>query len=102
MSIAVVACMCGSSESRARNFLKHAGYPDWMSIRIYRGKEKSLSALNQLPATREKEDLKAFLNTASKWVVIIGYDPYNVSWSDITHNAPKSTIEAEYIVKNFS
>lgn len=100
--IAVVACQCGSSESLARNFLKSVGYPGWMDIPIIRGKEKSLSALNQLPPAPEKEMLKNFLSDASKWVVIIGYNQENMKWSDIAHNGPKSAIEAEFVVKNYS
>lgn len=102
MSIAVVACMCGSSESKARNFLKGAGYKNWMSIPIHRGKDKSKSVLNQMPPVPEKEMLQNFLKDASKWVVIIGYDESSMKWSDIAHNAPKSRIEAEFVVKSFS
>ncbi len=100
--IAVVACLCGSSNSRARNFLKSAGYTDWLNIPVRQGKEKSLAVLNQMPPTPEKEMLQNFLKNASKWVVIIGYDQYSMKWSDIAHNGPKSKIEAEYIVKNYS
>lgn len=102
MSIAVVACMCGSSESKARNFLKGVGYKDWMGIPIHRGKDKSKSVLNQMPPVPEKEMLQNFLKDASKWVVIIGYDERSMKWSDIAHNAPKSRIEAEFVVKSFS
>lgn len=100
--LGVITCHCSSSESLARNFLKSVGYPGWMDITIYRGKEKSLSILNQLPPTPEKEMLKNFLSNASKWVVIIGYDENGMKWSDISHNGPKSRIEAEFVVKNFS
>lgn len=100
--IAVVACHCGSSESLARNFLKSVNYPGWMDIPIIRGKEKSMSVLNQLPPAPEKEMLKNFLSDASKWVVIIGYNENGMRWSDIAHNGPKSSIEAEFVVKNFS
>jgi len=99
--IAVCACMCGSSESMARNFLKSVEYPDWLNIRIYKGKEKSRSLLNQMPPVPEKEMLEHFLKNASKWVVIIGYNENSMKWSDIAHNAPKSRIEAEFVVKNF-
>lgn len=102
MSIAVISCQCGSSDSLARNFLKSVGYQDWLSIPIHRGKEKSLSMLNQVPPTPEKEMLKSFLKDASKWVVIIGYNQDSMKWSDIAHNGPKSRIEAEFVVKNFS
>lgn len=99
--IAVVACHCGSSESLARNFLKSVNYHGWMDITIHRGKEKSMSVLNQLPPAPEKEMLKNFLSNASKWVVIIGYNENGMKWSDISHNGPKSSIEAEFVVKNF-
>ena len=95
-------CQCGAVDSMARNFLKSAGYQDWLSIPIARGKEKSLSLLNQIPPTDEKEMLRSFLKNASKWVVIIGYDQENCRWSDIAHNGPKSRIEAEFVVKAFS
>ena len=99
--ITVVACQCGSSESMARNFLKSVGYPDWLTIPIHRGKEKSKSVLNQMPPVPEKEMLAHFLQNASKWVVIIGYDQNSMKWSDIAHNGAKSRIEAEFVVKNF-
>lgn len=101
MAIMVVACQCGSSNSKARSFLKSAGYQDWLNISIYQGREKSLSALNRLPYTPEKEMLQSFLKGASKWVVIIGYDQNKMKWSDIAHNGQKSRIEAEFIVHNF-
>lgn len=100
--ITVIACHCGSSESLARNFLKSVGYPGWMDITIHRGKEKSMSVLNQMPPAPEKEMLQSFLKNASKWVVVIGYDQESMKWSDISHNAPKSTIEAEFVVKTFA
>ena len=99
--IAVCTCLCGSVESLARDFLKSAGYQDWLSITIHKGKEKSISLLNQLPPAPEKEMLKNFLDNASKWVVIIGYNDQNMKWSDIVHNSAKSRIEAEFIVRNF-
>ena len=102
MAIAVCTCNCGSVESLARNFLKSVGYQDWLNIPINKGKEKSISILNQLPPTDEKEMLKNFLKTASKWVVIIGYDETTCKWSDRAHNGAKSRIEAEFVVKNFS
>lgn len=99
--IAVVACNCGSSDSLVRKFLKNIGYPDWVSIPVVKGKEKSLSVTNQLPPSPEKEMLKNFLKGASKWAVIIGYDEANVRWSDIAHNGPKSRVEAEALVNHF-
>lgn len=100
--IRVVACACGSSTSLVRNFLHSAGYPDWLNIPIVQGKEKSLSVVNQLPPTPEKEMLQSFLKGASKWAVIIGHNENSCKWSDIAHNGAKSRIEAEFVVKTYS
>ena len=99
--IAVIACMCGSSESVARNFLKSVGYKDWLNIPIEKGKERSLAVLNYLPPVPEKEMLQNLLKNASKWVVIIGYNKDSMKWSDISHDGPKSRIEAEFVVRKF-
>lgn len=102
MSIAVVACLCGSSDNMARNFLKRANYPDWLNIPVHKGREKSLAVVNQLPPSPEKEMLQNYLKNASKWTVIIGYTDTECRWSDIAHNGAKSRIEAEYVVQNFA
>lgn len=99
--ILVVACLCGSSDSLVRNFLKSIGYSDWLNIPIEKGKEKSLSVVNQLPPSIAKDTLKNFLKDASKWAVIIGYNELEVKWSDIAHNGARSRIEAEALVNHF-
>lgn len=99
--IRVVTCLCGGSESLIRNFLKSIGYNDWLNIPITKGKEKSLSVINQLPPTSEKEMLKNLLKNASKWAIIIGYNETSMKWSDISHNGPKSRIEAEALVNYY-
>lgn len=101
MTIAVITCRCGSTESVARNFLRSVDYADWMNIPIHQGKENSLAVLNQLPPTPEKEMLQSLLKNASKWIVIIGYNQDSMKWSDISHGGPKSHIEAEFVVKTF-
>ena len=101
MSLAVITCQCGSVENMARNFLKSAGYQNWLTIPIEKGKEKSRRTLELIPRFLEVEMLDNFLQNASKWVVIIGWNEQSCRWSDIAHNAPKSKIEAEYIVENF-
>lgn len=100
--IAVITCLCGGSESLVRNFLHSAGYEDWMKIPVTQGKEKSLSVLNQLPPTPEKDMLRNFLKNSSKWAIIIGYTDDQMRWSDIAHSGAKSRIEAEYVIKSFS
>ena len=101
MSLAVVTCLCGGSESLVRNYLHSIGYPEWMNIPIHQGKEKSLAVLNQLPPAPEKEMLQSLLKNAGKWAVIIGYDDGSMRWSDIAHGGTKTKIEAELVVKTF-
>lgn len=100
--ILACGCHCGGTDSLIRNFLKSVGYEDWINIPISKGKEKSLSLLNHLPPTDEKEMLRNFLKDATKWAVIIGYNDQACKWSDIAHNGVKSRIEAEFVVMNFS
>ena len=104
MGLAVLTCNCGSTDQLARQFLAKAGYPEPMSMPIEKGKERSLSALTYIPQTDETEMLANYLKNASKWVVILGYDfdSKEVLWEDIAHNAPASTIRAEFIVKRFA
>lgn len=100
--IAVVACHCGSSDSLVRNFLSSVGYSDWATIPITKGREASLSFVNQLPPSDGKDMLKSLLANASKWAIIIGWEDDVVKWSDIAHNGARSRIEAELVVQNFS
>lgn len=85
-----------------RNFLQRAGYQDWLSIPIVQGKEKSLALLDTIPQYPEVGMLRNYLGDVSKWAVIIGHDGQMCRWSDITHGGPKTQIEAEFVVKNFS
>ena len=100
--LCVLTCYCSSSDSLVRSFLHSVGYPEWNSIPVVRGKDKSLAVLNQLPPFPERDMLRDFLRNASKWAVIIGYNDSSMRWSDITHGGAKTKIEAEMVVKNFS
>lgn len=103
--ILAVTCMCGSVESLIQNFLKSANYQNWLTVPIYKGKQKSLNILNQLPQTPENEMLKSYLGTATKWAVIIGYDPNTnqLKWSDIAQSRnTKTRVEAELLVEAFA
>lgn len=100
--IYVVTCQCGSVDSLVRNFLHSVGYKDWLSIPIKRGRDQSLSVMNLLPPSTEKEILQTFLKEAGKWAVIIGTDGETCRWSDIAHNGAKSRIEAEFVVKAYA
>lgn len=100
--IVVVTCQCGSVEQKARGFLKKVGYADWLTIPIHKGKEKTKSAIQYIPKFPEIDMLYNFLENASKYVVILGYDDKGCRWSDIAHGGLKAEIDAEYIVKMFA
>lgn len=104
MSIICISCQCSSSDSLLRNFLKGAGYRDWLSIPIEKGRERSRAALQYLPRCPERDALDNFLKGASKWAVIIGYNQEKgtVRWSDIAHRNPKVDVEASLVVENFA
>lgn len=102
MALIAVSCQCGSVESLIRNFLQKAGYPDFLTIPIHQGREKSRQVLRTLPKTEELRALDHYLESATKWAVIIGTDGENLRWSDIAHNATYARIEAELIVETFA
>lgn len=99
--LAVCSCQCGSTDSLLRRFLQRHGYQDWLGITIYKGKDKSKKLLDTLPQFPEIDMLRNFLDNSSKWAVIIGYDDQFCRWADISHGGVKTSIDAEFIVKNF-
>jgi len=101
MPIKVCACLCNGSVSLARDFLKSCDYPEWLSIPVVQGKEKSRAMLNPIPKYPEVQMLDNFLENSSKWCVIIGWNENGCRWSDIAHNATMSRPEARHIVETF-
>lgn len=100
--IMVITCNCGSTEQLARRFLERNGYRDWFSIPIYKGKDQSRKMIWTIPQYPEVKMLDNYLEKASKWVVILGWNENGCRWSDIAHNANKSEIEASLIVETFA
>ena len=100
--LATCACLCNSSDSLIRNFLKQANYQDWLAIPIVKGKEKSRSLISTLPNFPEKQELDRFIQNSSKWGLIIGYNENGMRWADIAHYNPKTRIDAEHIVDTFA
>lgn len=99
--IAVCSCLCGSTDSLLRNFLRRNGYQDWMGITIYKGKEKSRKLIASLPGFDELSMLDNFVSNSSKWAVIIGYDDTTCRWEDISRGGVKSAINAEFLVEKY-
>ena len=102
MPIRIVACNCGSSEQVARRFLERAGYKDWMNAPIARGKEASRKIASSLSFFPEAQMLDNYLQGASKWVVIIGWNDKGCRWADLVHSPTKSEIEGQVIVETFA
>lgn len=102
MAIYACGCLCGSTESLIRNFLKQAGYEDWLSLPIEMGKERSIKLMEYLPNLPELQMLSNYLANLGKWAVIIGVKDGVCRWSDISRDAPNSTIEATHIVEFFA
>ena len=100
--LAACTCQCGGSEGLVRNFLASAGYAGALTIPVVQGKEASLALISHLPQFPEVEMLQTYLNSASKWAVIVGYDNENCRWSDLTHGGVRSRVEAEAVVAYFS
>lgn len=103
MAIRVCGCMCGSTDNLIRGFLERNGFKDWATISIPKGKEKSKWMVSTLPQYPEMQMLNNFLDTASKWAVILGFDDEgNCRWADIAHGGEKSKIDAEFILREFA
>ena len=102
MPISVVTCKCGSTEQLARRFLNRAGYIHWADIPIVKGKEESLRLIGGLPHYPELDMLTNYIKSASKWVVIIGWNENGCRWADLVHSPTKSDVEGQVIVDTFA
>lgn len=102
MPLAACTCFCGSTDNLVRNFLKRAGYGEWLTIPIVKGKAESKALLNRLPQFPEVEMLRNYLEEISTWAVVIGYNELGCRWADISKGGPKVTIPAEFLVKEFA
>ena len=103
MSIACISCTCGSVDSLIRGRLGQFGYRDALSIPITRGKEKSKSFLNTLPQHPELDTLRSYLNGASKYAVVIGYDGNGMRWVDLANGkAIVNNVDLENILRYFA
>lgn len=102
MSIACVACTCGSSDRLVRGFLKDNNYPDWLGIPVVKGKDKSLSLIRTLPNFPERQAAAEYVQKSSKWALIIGYNDNGLRFADIAHYNAKNRIDAKHIIDTFS
>lgn len=104
MSLIVLTCRCHSTRQMAYQFLAKQGVKNPTEVPVHEGKEASRRALTYVPQTDEAQMLDTFLQNASKWVVILGYDwdTETLGWEDIAHNMPASGVRAEFVVKRYA
>lgn len=96
-----VACNCGSSDKLIRSRLQRFGYKDFLKIKIDKGKDKSLAALNNIPQYPEVDLLRNHIKDRSKYAVVLGCSENGCRWADVARGDVKEDIELELIVKNF-
>lgn len=103
MAIMCVACTCGSVDRLIRTRLERAGYRDFLTIPIARGKDKAKSALSTIPQLPEMEMLLNRLKNASKFAIIVGYDDTEMRWVDMAIGKGfMNDIELEHIIERFA
>lgn len=103
MPIACISCTCGSVDRLIRSRLDQFGYRDALSIPITRGKDKSKSFLNTIPQHDGVDMLRNYLNGASKYAVVIGYDDDAMRWVDLANGkAIVNNVDLEKILEYFA
>lgn len=103
MAIMCVACTCGSVDKLIRTRLEGAGYKDFLTIPIARGKDKSKSALSTIPQHPAMSMLLEHLKHASKFAVIVGYDDTDMRWVDMAVGKGfMNNVELEHIISRFA
>ena len=103
MPIACISCTCGSVDRLIRSRLDQFGYRDALTIPITRGKDKSKSFLNTIPQHDEVDMLRSYLNGASKYAVVIGYDDDAMRWVDLANGkAIVNNVDLENILEYFA
>jgi len=103
MPIACISCTCGSVDRLIRSRLDQFGYRDALTIPITRGKDKSKSFLNTIPQHDGVDMLRSYLNGASKYAVVIGYNDNAMRWVDLANGkAIVNNVDLEKILEYFA
>lgn len=102
----ILACMCGGVDSLARGLLQDANVPDWMSVPIHKDKEHCLTILERLPekyhSSLQYQALHDYLQNASFYTIVVGYDDTHFYWEDFHSNAPIERSRALAITQQFA
>lgn len=103
--IAMAICKCPNAPTKAYKFLEPL-VENWFDVPMYHGRDniaKFLASLRNYPmGERSPQALLGFLSSASKFIVVVGWDEETFTWSDISHGKAEDIIEAENIVRIFA
>lgn len=102
----LIACSCGGVEPLLKQLLQECNTPGWMEIPVHMGKEHSQTILSYFPnAVKESLDYRAltqFIENASRYAVVIGYDDKRFYWENVASKAPVEVARAKAIIKEFA
>lgn len=99
--IIVLTCMCGGVENLSRRVLKRSGHPDYMKVPIYKGREKSLSALNNIPQFDDLGALRSYLKSHTRYAIVLGYDDKGCKWANAASPNVKEVVYTELIIDKY-
>ena len=103
MAIMCVSCTCGFADKLIRTRLERAGYKDFLTIPIAKGKDRAKSALSTIPQLPDMAMLLNRLKNASKFAIIVGYDDTEMRWVDMAIGKGfMNDIELENILERFA
>lgn len=106
MALKLLTCMCHGAEPMVRGLLQECKVPNWMDYPIHMGKDHCLTVLDYLPAQLHQllayRALVSYLDYASSYSIVVGYDDETFYWADIHDNSPKDVMEAHAIVERFA
>lgn len=98
-------CTCSNAETLARGVFKKAGVRDYMSVPVYRGKEKLRALMNSLPEGARRslgaQTLVDFVRERGSFVLIIGYTEDNLVWANAKRSSAKEQLDAEIIASRY-
>lgn len=104
--IIVLTCHCHGAEVKARKALMDAGVQNYMTTPIYVGPKTGSLVLNNMPdevkETLDWKGLYRYINEASSYSVIAGFDEQVMRWVEVKKKDLISRADAANIVEIFA
>lgn len=102
----ILTCECTSATPLVQQLLRRTETPNWMDIPVHKGKEHCRTVLSYFPDPYKEllsfRALYDYLENASSFAIVVGYDDTTFYWADIHSNAPADVLQAEAILKRFA